>query len=214
MSMKWDVHSWEMLKKMHESGHVELLGASVWLFKVLGTRTTIGGPNILGGSITTAPCNTMISTLNWTRVKAWTNIIHYLGPIVWVLVTHHSEWVHASIPSEHKSYCPPISKTTTVGTPSRSLSVQIKQTQGRRTLSVQDVKEEKLGRSQQEKAKSDSTSSPPWIPGPVCTKTDTHDASKLRLGWALYEWKDKEIIFLTQLGCFLTGYLRRTPMNF
>jgi hypothetical protein len=59
----------------------------------------------------------------------------------------------------------------------------------------QDVKEEKLGRSQQEKAKSDSTSSPPWIPGPVYTKADAQDASKLRLGWALYEWKDNEIIF-------------------
>jgi hypothetical protein len=35
----------------------------------------------------------------------------------------------------------------------------------------QDI-EEKLGRSQQEKAKSDSTSSPPRSPGPVCTKTE------------------------------------------
>jgi hypothetical protein len=42
----------------------------------------------------------------------------------------------------------------------------------------QDIKEEKLGRSQQEKAKSDSTSSPP----PVCTKTDAQDATELRLG--------------------------------
>jgi hypothetical protein len=49
----------------------------------------------------------------------------------------------------------------------------------------QDVKEEKLGRSQQEKAKSDSTSSPPRSPGPVCTKMYAQDASKLRLGWAL-----------------------------
>jgi hypothetical protein len=31
----------------------------------------------------------------------------------------------------------------------------------------QDIKEEKLGRSQQEKAKSDSTSSPPRSSGPV-----------------------------------------------
>jgi hypothetical protein len=37
----------------------------------------------------------------------------------------------------------------------------------------QDVKEEKLGCSQQEKAKSDSTSSPPRRPRPVCTKTDS-----------------------------------------
>ena len=36
----------------------------------------------------------------------------------------------------------------------------------------QDIKEEKLGCSQQEKAKSDSTSSPPWSSGQVCTKTD------------------------------------------
>jgi hypothetical protein len=46
----------------------------------------------------------------------------------------------------------------------------------------QDVKEEKLGRSLQEKAKFDSTSSPPRRPGPVCTRMDGHDASKLRLG--------------------------------
>jgi hypothetical protein len=36
----------------------------------------------------------------------------------------------------------------------------------------QDVKEENLGRSQQKKAKSNSTSSPPQSPGPVYTKTD------------------------------------------
>jgi hypothetical protein len=36
----------------------------------------------------------------------------------------------------------------------------------------QDIKEEKLGCSQHEKAKSDSTSSPPWSLGPVCTKMD------------------------------------------
>jgi hypothetical protein len=35
----------------------------------------------------------------------------------------------------------------------------------------QDI-EEKLGRSQQEKAKSDSTSSPPRSSRPVCTKTN------------------------------------------
>jgi hypothetical protein len=40
----------------------------------------------------------------------------------------------------------------------------------------QEVKEEKLGCSQQERAKSDSTSSPPWSPGPVCTKIDAQDA--------------------------------------
>jgi hypothetical protein len=37
----------------------------------------------------------------------------------------------------------------------------------------QDVKEVKLGFSQQEKAKFGSTSSPPWSLGPVCTKIDT-----------------------------------------
>ena len=63
----------------------------------------------------------------------------------------------------------------------------------------QDVREEKLGRSQQEKAKSDSTSFPPRSPGSICTKMDAQDASKLRLGWALYGWKYKEINFLTQL---------------
>jgi hypothetical protein len=52
MSVKWYVHSWEMLKKMQESSPVELLGASVWLSKVLGTRTAIGRPNILGDSVT------------------------------------------------------------------------------------------------------------------------------------------------------------------
>jgi hypothetical protein len=46
----------------------------------------------------------------------------------------------------------------------------------------QDVKEDKLGHSQQEKAKLDSNSSPPRSLGPVCTKTDAQDASELRLG--------------------------------
>jgi hypothetical protein len=63
----------------------------------------------------------------------------------------------------------------------------------------QHVKEEKLGRSQQEKAKSDSTTSPPLSPGPVCTKMNAQDASELRLGWALYGWKAKAIRFPTQL---------------
>jgi hypothetical protein len=63
----------------------------------------------------------------------------------------------------------------------------------------QDIKEEKIGQSQQEKAKSDSTSSPPRSPGPVCTKTNAQDESKLRLGWALYGWKDNKIRFPTQL---------------
>jgi hypothetical protein len=49
----------------------------------------------------------------------------------------------------------------------------------------QDVKEEKQGRSQQDKANSDSTSSPPWSLGPVYTKTNAHNESELRLGWAL-----------------------------
>jgi hypothetical protein len=52
----------------------------------------------------------------------------------------------------------------------------------------QYVKEEKLGRSQQEKAKSDSTTSPPRSPGPVCTKTNAQDASKpIRLGFIWME---------------------------
>ena len=54
-------------------------------------------------------------------------------------------------------------------------------------------KDEKLGRSQQEKAKSDSTSSPPWSLGVVCNKMDAQDASELQLGQDLYGWKDKEI---------------------
>jgi hypothetical protein len=37
----------------------------------------------------------------------------------------------------------------------------------------QDVKDEKLGCSQQEGAKSDSTSTPPRSPGPVYTKPDS-----------------------------------------
>jgi hypothetical protein len=45
---------------------------------------------------------------------------------------------------------------------------------------VHDIKEEKLGHSQQEKAKSDSTSAPPWSLGPICTKMDAYDASKLQ----------------------------------
>jgi hypothetical protein len=63
----------------------------------------------------------------------------------------------------------------------------------------QDIKEEKLVRSQQEKAKSDSTSSPPRSPGPVYSKTDDQDASDLLLGWALYGWKAKEIRLPSQL---------------
>jgi hypothetical protein len=43
----------------------------------------------------------------------------------------------------------------------------------------QDVKEEELECSQQEKAKSDSTSSPPRSPGPVCTKMDAQYAFEL-----------------------------------
>jgi hypothetical protein len=63
----------------------------------------------------------------------------------------------------------------------------------------QYVKEEKVGRSQQEKTKFDSTSSPPRSLGLVCTKTDIQDASELRLHWDLYGWKDKDISFTTQL---------------
>jgi hypothetical protein len=61
----------------------------------------------------------------------------------------------------------------------------------------QDVKEDKLGRSQHEKAKSASTSSPSRSLGPVYTKMDAHDASEFRLGWALNGWKAKEISFPT-----------------
>jgi hypothetical protein len=61
----------------------------------------------------------------------------------------------------------------------------------------QDIKEDTIGRSQQEKAKSDSTSSPPWSLGSVCTKMDAQDPSKLRFGWALYGWKDNKISFPT-----------------
>jgi hypothetical protein len=64
---------------------------------------------------------------------------------------------------------------------------------------VQYIKEEEIGRPQQEKAKSDSTSSPPQSSGLLCTKMDAQDASELRLTCALYRWKDKEISFPTQL---------------
>jgi hypothetical protein len=43
----------------------------------------------------------------------------------------------------------------------------------------QDVKEEELGNSRQEGAKSDSTSTPLWSPRPVSTKIDSQDASEL-----------------------------------
>jgi hypothetical protein len=46
----------------------------------------------------------------------------------------------------------------------------------------QDIKEEKLGRSQQEKAKFDSTASLPRSSGPAHTKTDAQDTFELRLG--------------------------------
>jgi hypothetical protein len=46
----------------------------------------------------------------------------------------------------------------------------------------QDFNEENLGRSQQEKAKSNSTLYPSRSPGLVYTKTDAQDASELRLG--------------------------------
>jgi hypothetical protein len=41
----------------------------------------------------------------------------------------------------------------------------------------QDIKEEKLGHSQQEKVKSNPTLSPPRSSGLVCTKMDAQDAS-------------------------------------
>jgi hypothetical protein len=61
MSVIWDVGSWEMLKKMQEAGPVELLEESAWLFKVLERRTAVGGPNILGGSVTAGIRATPIS---------------------------------------------------------------------------------------------------------------------------------------------------------
>jgi hypothetical protein len=50
MSMRCDICSWEMLRKVKGLGPIKLLGASAWLSKVLGTRTGASGPNILGGS--------------------------------------------------------------------------------------------------------------------------------------------------------------------
>jgi hypothetical protein len=49
MSVKWDIRSWEMLRKIQELGPVKLLGVYAWLSKVLGMRTSVGEPNILGG---------------------------------------------------------------------------------------------------------------------------------------------------------------------
>jgi hypothetical protein len=48
--MGWTL--FEDVKEIQESGPVELLGAPAWLSKVLETMTYIGGPNILGGSVT------------------------------------------------------------------------------------------------------------------------------------------------------------------
>jgi hypothetical protein len=64
----------------------------------------------------------------------------------------------------------------------------------------QDVNKEKLGRSEQEKVKSHSTSSPPRSLGSICIKMDAQDASELRLGLALYGWKAEEISFPTKLA--------------
>jgi hypothetical protein len=61
-------------------------------------------------------------------------------------------------------------------------------------LSKGQYVEEKLGRSQQEKVKSNSTSSPPRSPGPVCTKTDALDASELRLGWDFTDGKLRRLL--------------------
>jgi hypothetical protein len=44
----WDV------KEIQESGPVNLLGASAWLLEVL-TKTSGGGPNILGGFLIVVP---------------------------------------------------------------------------------------------------------------------------------------------------------------
>ena len=54
------------------------------------------------------------------------------------------------------------------------------------------------GCSQQEEAKSNSTSSPPWSLELVCTKTDAQDTYKLGFGQALYGWIAKDISFPTQ----------------
>jgi hypothetical protein len=42
-----------MLKKMQDPDHIKLFGTPAQLFEVLRRRTGVGGPNILGGSVTT-----------------------------------------------------------------------------------------------------------------------------------------------------------------
>jgi hypothetical protein len=59
--------------------------------------------------------------------------------------------------------------------------------------------EENLGHSQQEEAKSNSTSSPSWRTEPIYAKANTQDASQLCLGHNLYGFEIKEIRFPTQL---------------
>jgi hypothetical protein len=54
MYVKWDMCSWDMLKKIQEPDTIKLLGTSAWLSKVLRTRTGVGGPNILGGFVTSS----------------------------------------------------------------------------------------------------------------------------------------------------------------
>jgi hypothetical protein len=51
MYVRWVIRSWEVLKKMQDPGLVKLIGTPAQLSKVLKTRTAVGGPNILGGSV-------------------------------------------------------------------------------------------------------------------------------------------------------------------
>jgi hypothetical protein len=39
------------VKGIQETGPVDPLGAPAWLSKVFGTTISVGGPNILGGSV-------------------------------------------------------------------------------------------------------------------------------------------------------------------
>jgi hypothetical protein len=45
------------------------------------------------------------------------------------------------------------------------------------------VEEEQQGRHNRKEIKSDSAATPSRVPGPVCTKMDAQDASRLRLRW-------------------------------
>jgi hypothetical protein len=52
MFVIWDERSWTMWRRYRNQVLSSYLGAPAWLSKVLGTRTSVGGPNILGGSVT------------------------------------------------------------------------------------------------------------------------------------------------------------------